>query len=274
MDDTSEPGEPQLAFTKAEWEEAMPTLTLDMTRHLKRYRTPMFIDHGDHGKPWGSGSFLKLGDRRFVLTNEHVAKVRRSGARLGVRMEGQDNLLVLAGDHVELRWPWDLALIPVSDAAWSAVEHCSLTISVDQISHAHVAAPTEVFAFSGYAGERTHFIWGEMQFGASTSLAREVELEPDPEIDPRFHFGLSYLPDRATTVVGDRGLPDPHGMSGSTVWNTRFVEAKLNSLVSSPEMAIVTGVALGWPSGQGAIAATRTEHVRSFLLSVANVDLG
>ena len=271
-DDPSEPGEPKLAFTKAEWEEAMPTLALAMTSHLKRYRTPLFIDHGDYGEPWGSGSFLQLGERKFVLTNEHVAKRRRSGARLGVRLEGQDNLMILVGDHIELPWPWDLALIPVSDAAWIAVEHTSLAISVDQIFPVHAAAPTEVFAFSGYAGERTHFVFGEMQFGASTSLAREIELGPDTDIDPRFHFGLSYLPDLATSVVGDRGLPDPHGMSGSTVWNTRFVEAKLNGRVWSPELATVTGVAFGWPSGQGAIAAIRAEHVRSFLLGAMTAD--
>lgn len=39
-DDSSEPGEPKLAFTKVEWEEVMPTLTLAMTSHLKRYGSP------------------------------------------------------------------------------------------------------------------------------------------------------------------------------------------------------------------------------------------
>jgi hypothetical protein len=240
---TPEPAKPQLAFTKEEWDVAMPALTLAMTNHLKRYRTPIF-----------------------------VANARRAGARLGVRFDGQDQLMVLIGDHVELPWPWDLALIPVSDEAWGAVEHTALAITVDQILPVHAAAPTEVFVFSGYAGERTHFVFGEMQFGASTSLAREVELGADPEIDPVFHFGLAYLPDKATSVVGDRGLPNPKGMSGSTVWNTRFVEARLNGQAWSPELAAVTGVVFGWPSGQGSIAATRAEHVRSFLLGAASAD--
>lgn len=266
--------EGQLAFTKEEWDSAMPALTLAMKDHLKRYRTPIFIDHNDYGEPQGSGSFLVLGDRKFVLTNEHVARPRRTGARLGVRFDGHDELMVLVGDHIELPWPWDLALIPVSDQAWSAFEHTALALNVDQILPAHAAAPTEVFAFSGYAGERTHFVFGEMQFGATTSLAREVELSDDPEIDPRFHFGMAYLPDQATSAVGDRGLPRPYGMSGSAVWNTRFVEARLNGQEWSADFAAVTGVAFGWPSKQGAIAATRAEHLRSFLLGAMTVALG
>lgn len=264
--------EGQLAFTKEEWEAAMPTLTLAMNDLLKRYRSPIFIDHGDHGEPYGSGSFLMLGERRFILTNEHVVAARRSGAQLGIRFDGQDDLIALLGDHVELPWPWDLALIPVSEQAWSACEHTALAITVDQILPAHAAAPTEVFAFSGYAGERTHFVFGEMQFGATTSLAREVQLNDHPEIDPRFHFGLAYLPDQATSVIGGRGLPRPDGMSGSAVWNTRFVEARLKGLDWSADLAAVTGVAFGWPSGQGAIAATRAEHLRSFMLAAMTTD--
>ena len=264
--------EGQLAFTKEEWEAAMPVLTLAMKDLLKRYRSPIFIDHGDHGKPHGSGSFLMLGDRRFILTNEHVAAARRSGAQLGTRFDGHDDLIVLTGDHIELPWPWDLALIPISDQAWSSCEHTALAINVNQISPAHAAAPTEVFALAGYAGERTHFVFGEMQFGATTSLAREVQLSDHPEIDPRFHFGVAYLPDRATSVIGDRGLPQPDGMSGSAIWNTRFVEARLNGLEWSADLAVVTGVTFGWPSGQGAIAATRAEHLRSFLLAAMTAD--
>jgi hypothetical protein len=271
-DQNSDIAEPELLFSKEEWEAAMPKLTADMTAYLKQYRTPVFIDRGDHGEPWGSGSFVEVGNRRFVLTNEHVARARRTGERLGVRLDEQDQLLCIVGDHSELPWPWDLALLPVTDAAWSALPHGSSTIRIDQIATAHTPVPTEVFAFAGYAGERTTFVFGTMQFGATTSLAREVELEPHAEIDSRFHLGLAYLPDRATTVVGDRGLPRPPGLSGSTVWNTCFVEAKTAGLEWSPELAKVTGVVWGWPSGQGVIAATKAEHIRSFLLGALHAS--
>ena len=271
-DQNSDIAEPKLLFSKEEWEAVTPKLTADMTAYLKQYRTPVFIDRGDHGEPWGSGSFVEVGNNRFVLTNEHVARPRRTGERLGVRFDEQDELLCIVGDHSELPWPWDLALLPVTDTAWSTLPHGSSAIRIDQIATAHTPVPTEVFAFAGYAGERTTFVFGTMQFGATTSLAREVSLEPHAEIDSRFHLGLVYLPDRATTVVGDRSLPRPPGLSGSTVWNTCFVEAKAAGLEWSPELAKVAGVVWGWPSGQGVIVATKAEHVRSFLLGALHAS--
>lgn len=269
----SDIAEPKLLFSEEEWEAAMPKLTADMTAYLKQYRTPVFIDRGDYGESWGSGSFVEVGSSRFVLTNEHVARARRTGERLGVRLDEQDQLLYIVGDHSELPWPWDLALLPITDGAWSTLLHGSSAIRIDQIATAHTPVPTEVFAFAGYAGERTTFVFGTMQFGATTSLAREVSLELHAEIDSRFHLGLAYLPDRATTVVGDRNLPRPPGLSGSTVWNTCFVEARMAGLDWSPELAKVTGVVWGWPSRQGVIAATKAEHIRSFLLGALHAAI-
>lgn len=263
------PPEPKLLFTKEEWDAAMPELTSAMTAHLKQFRTPLFIDHGDYGEGWGSGSFIELNGRKYILTNEHVAEARRDSLQLGFRFSEQDQLPRILGDHVEKVWPWDLALLPVTDEVWSSLEHSSALIQEEQIAFAHTPFPTEVFAFVGYAGERTTFVFGEIQFVATTSLAREVVLARHPEIDHRFHFGLAYLPDQATTIVGHQGLPRPPGLSGSTVWNTCFVEAKAQGITWTPDLAKVAGVVWGWPSGQGVVVATKAEHVRSFLLSAA-----
>jgi hypothetical protein len=61
-------------------------------------------------------------------------------------------------------------------------------------------------------------------------------------------------------------LPLPPGLSGSRLWNTRFVEAKMAKIPWTPELALVTGVIWGWPSGLGCLIATRAEYLRSFLL--------
>jgi hypothetical protein len=54
-----------------------------------------------------------------------------------------------------------------TDEVWSAFPHGSSAIQIDKIAMAHTPFPTEVFAFAGYAGERTTFVFGTMQFGAS-----------------------------------------------------------------------------------------------------------
>jgi len=246
----------------------MPGLTTAMMAHLKQYRTPIFVDHGDHGEPWGSGSFIELDGRKYILTNEHVARVRAS-EKLGFRLDEQEDMPRVIGNHSEQAWPWDLALLPVNDDAWSELNHRSALIQVDQIALAHTPFPSEVFAVAGFAGERTKFLFGEMHFESTTSLAREVKLADHKEIDHRFHFGIAYLPDLATAVAG-KSRHKPPGLSGSTVWNTCFVEARASGLEWTPSLAKVAGVVWGWPSGQGALAVTKAEHVRSFLLEAAN----
>lgn len=267
MTDTGTPA-PTLLFTKEEWEAAMPLLTERMIEVVKLYRTPVFKDRGEYGEGWGTGGFVEIDGLKYVLTNQHVATLRHAGDNLGVRFEGQDDLVILGGHHCEKAWPWDLAAIPVSDAAWASVTHSAEAIVIDQFALAHTSCPEEIFAFSGYAGEQTNFYFGSMVFGATTSLAKEFQLPEDEAWDSRFHFALTYRPDLATTVVGHRGLPTPPGLSGSVVWNTCFVEARANGLEWAPDMAKVAGIVWGWSSGQGIIVATRAEHVRSFLLGV------
>lgn len=261
------PPEMNLVFTEKEWNASLPKLTRDMTEYLRQYRTPVFKDQGDYGDGWGSGSFVELDGAKYILTNQHIATVRFSGDQLGFKLNSQDALFRIKGNHVEKEWPWDLALLPIDKATWVDIEHTSKAIQVDQIALAHTPAPTEVFAITGFAGERTHFHFGTLFWKAATSLAREVDLPADDErFKDRFHFGLDYRPDLATDVLGDQGLPLPPGLSGSTVWNTCFVEAKVGAINWTPDLARVAGVVWGWPSSAGLIVATRAEHVRSFLL--------
>jgi hypothetical protein len=49
-------------------------------------------------------------------------------------------------------------------------------------------------------------------------------------------------------------------------WDTGFGKAKLMGQPWTPDMARVTGVVWGWPSGAGCLVATRAEYLRSFLL--------
>jgi hypothetical protein len=257
--------ESQPLFSKEEWEASLPYLTTEMTAYLRRYRTPVFIDHGEYGRPWGSGAFIELDGRKYILTNKHVACVRGS-YKLGFRLDEQEDMPRVIGDHIEIGPPWDLALLPVKDEVWLGLKHRSALIQVDQLALAHTPCQGEIFAVAGFAGERTKFLFEQMNFESTTSLSCEVELDDHDEIDHRFHFGIVYRTNLATSVVGKQGLPKPTGLSGSTVWNTCFVEAKKKGSTWTPKLAKVAGVVWGWPSGQGALVATKAEHVRSFLL--------
>ena len=182
----------------------------------------------------GSGSYLQLGERIFILTNEHVARARREGRRLTHQLEGQSDLRVIRGNHAERAWPFDLALLPVDAEAWANTSHQSRAISLDQIALAHLPAVGEVFTFVGFSGQETQFHFGTMFSTATCYTAREVKLPEDDRFNNRFHLGLDYRPDLAETVIGNKELPLPPGLSGSTLWNTRFVEAKMSNAPWTP----------------------------------------
>jgi hypothetical protein len=265
--------QPQLVFTKEEYEAARPVVVAAMKLFLSAYRTPVFKDYGDHGEGWGSGSYIRLGERRFLLTNEHVATVRWHNHFLGHQFLNYDDLYRIVGNHVDYPYPLDLALLPVSDAAWASKPHGSRTIGIDQIALAHDPAPGELLTFTGFSGEATGFHFNTLHTEGTCYTTREIDVPEDSGFNCRYHFGLDYRPDLAVRVEGNRGLPLPPGLSGSTVWNTRFVAAKMAGRSWSPEMAQVTGVVWGWPSSATCLVATRSEYLRSFLLG-AGRELG
>jgi hypothetical protein len=109
-------------------------------------------------------------------------------------------------------------------------------------------------------------VYDTLTTNATGYLAREAALPTDPDVHDRFHFAMEYRRDAALVAFGERGLPDPHAMSGSLVWNTRFVEMSRRNEHWSPGDAVVTGLLWSWPD-ESKIVATRIEYVRSFLLT-------
>ena len=153
--------------------------------------------------------------------------------------------------------------------AWATPSNTSQAIGTEQIALAHDPVEGEILTFAGFAGERVSFCFGTLLTQGTCYTAREAELPESDQFSPRFHFGIDYRPDLATDVIGRDGLPDPHGFSGATVWDTNFVAAKMAGVPWTPDMARVTGVVWGWPSGNALLVATRAEYLRSFLLGMA-----
>lgn len=265
-----------LLFTEDEWNEAMPKVVAAMTKYLRPYRAAIYEhmrdeDNGDYGVGHGSGSYLRLGEKVFILTNEHVACVRKEGRVLAYQFDAQEDIRAVVGNHTEYPWPLDLAVIPVDMNAWNSTSHESKAIEVQQVSLGHAPVPGEIFTFTGFAGETVSFHFNTLIAKGICNTASEIELPQDDRFSSRFHFGIDYRPDLATNVTDDNGLPVPPGLSGSTVWNTGFVAARMAGLSWSADMATVTGVVWGWPSGHACLVATRAEFLRSFLLGAPSI---
>jgi len=256
----------KLLFTEEEWGAAAADVAREMDDYAPRFCTAISKHLGDHGEPWGTGSFLKLDGRIFILTNEHVVNVRSPTQLLLYQLRDQEDVHPILGDHLCFRWPLDTALLPVEPSAWDTSGHGSKAITTDMIAVTHEPVPTELLMFAGFSGERSKFHFNTLITRWTSSTAREVPLPKGERLKPQFHFALDYRPDSAMNVVGTHGLPRPPGFSGSAVWNTRFVESRMAGEPWTPEWARVTGLVWGWPSSIGCIVATRSKYVRSFLL--------
>ena len=265
-----------LLFTEEEWNAAMPGVGKAMTGYLRPYRVAIIENKQDddgqkYGDGWGSGSFLRLDDRVYILTNQHVACAREEGRVLGYQFDGQEDIRRVVGNHAEFPHPLDVAVLPVDMKAWADASNRSKAIDVQQIAFGHDPVPAELLTFTGFAGQHTSFHFDTLFTEGTCSTAREVQLPQDARFSSRFHFGIDYRPNLASTVIGDKGLPLPPGLSGSTVWNTGFVAAKMAGVAWTPDMAKVTGIVWGWPSEHACLIAIRAEFVRSFLLGAPQV---
>lgn len=258
-----------------EWERSKAKVTAEMNEFLAQYSVPVFIDGEKEAIPHGTGTLLELDKRKWILTNEHISKVRGDETRLGCCLRDLDELPTIVGNHAERSAPWDLALLPVHERAWAEQKHTSKCMAIKQVGLAHMPVPNELLAFAGFAGSRTKTLFNNTFFSGTTFVGQEIPLPVDGRWSERFHLAVDYKPDLAKDAVGKAGLPQPNGMSGSGLWNTAYVEALQGGVTWTPELATLTGVVWGWPSSQGFILATRVEHVRAFLLeAISNSQVG
>jgi hypothetical protein len=214
--------------------------------------------------PWGTGSYIELSGQPHILTNEHVAQALNTHS-LGHQFLGDDTVYRATSPFHAEEWPLDVAVSAIEEKVWTCQPHCSEPIPEDQWALVHLAAPAEILFVKGFAGAEAKFLFGGLFSNATSYGCREVPPPADDRFHSRFHFGLDYRPDLATELDG-RSLPDPHGFSGSLVWNTRLVECTAKKETWTPDCARVTGLVWGWPSSAACLVATRAEYVRSFLL--------
>ena len=165
----------------------------------------------------------------------------------------------------------DLGIDAEAEAAQRAIDLAAVQHD-DARALRHETVPHEILWTAGYPGTRVKQL--AMTYATCQALPtqqhlfREGEL-PHEQFDPEYHFGLGYSPDRAQPIderarSNSPGLSDPHGLSGSLVWNTRRLECFYAGQPWKPELALVTGIIWGWPS-RDYLIATKVEHFRDFL---------
>jgi hypothetical protein len=259
-------------MTKDEWKAYARGAVKEMQAFTTPFVTPISYEKsGDVPRLSGTGSLVELYQRRFLLTNEHVILDGANGEKLpdlAHGLCGSDSVFRMAHGFLSAPYPIDCAICPIPDATWSTSHHAA-TIPEALIMWAHVTVPREILFFRGYAQENSSFHFENLLSGSTSYGTQEMDSVP-AGLNERFFFALHHVPEKAEMIGGTGHLPLPPGFSGSTVWNTRYVESLRNGVEWSPAEARVTGVVCRWRTGDTGIVVLRVEHLRSWLLNALN----
>jgi len=225
----------------------------------------------------GTGGYVEWCRNRLLLTNEHVAREVHKHSLARKCFDSADYLLI-NNPFAVLAAPEDLALSPVDDR-WNAVEHSAMAFPEHRFAERHAPLQREYLFVMGFTGEKAHYSPSfETLFTTGTPLLTQEydeALEPEetrrpirhPGFDSDYHFAMPWNPSATTPTDGKTSsIPlDPHGMSGSFVWNTRIAEFTASGETWTPGVARLTGLLWGWDTNDRFLFATRIEHVATFL---------
>lgn len=238
-----------------------------MAKRVFRSTTPISKSDGDAGFSLGTGNFVAV-DRQVVLvTNEHVVR-EACGGRLAY-LPSADSNYVASQCQVCADPPIDLAVCLLSAPL---LDHEDRVVDQELFDSELAAVPGEMMFLLGYPGssamrsepntlqKRRTTVFGHLHTPAIPMLTQAAQGDqPAGLSDPVRHVGV-HFPGRAAQEPGgpEIELPNPAGMSGSLLWDTKLVASHLAGQEWSPAMARVCG--LVWGADNDFLYATKVEH--------------
>lgn len=267
-------------MTVAEWSEHCAKVKDAMRDWVKRFVTPisMSAEHG-HGVSWGTGTYLEISGKHHVLTNNHVVADVPAGGRLA-HLPGPTD------DYVAIINPWCRAPYP-TDAACAATPNVGSAGTKEAVPYKLVepqfaAEQDEMLfwiGFPGFTAERheapTEARQRMTRFGGSleipglpmlSQVIRDWNGESEDRFDPAVHVAIHYPNEAQRSANGPTTtLPNAKGMSGSLLWDTKYVASLRKSASWTPEDARVCGLVWGVLDDPEVVIATKIEHVRNSL---------
>jgi hypothetical protein len=233
------------------------------------------------GELHGTGWFVEIAGQKFVLTCEHVARAM-SNHTLCASFHGSEVAFDLTNRFSALTYPVDVALTAITENTWKLAEHHAKCIPLTLFAEQHSPVENEVMYVAGYPGELARnwpatldcdsktVLEPGVQFYTTIALMCQIQEEFDPTLNDEppppiegVHFLLPYTPEHAEYMSDEQSstLPRAPGLSGSLVWNTRYMEITRAGGVWRPEDARVTGIVWGNSTKAGVLCATPIQFI-------------
>lgn len=262
-------------MTQEEWLQECYAVKEMMINYASKFATPisMSSEFGS-GVAWGTGNYIIKNGEYHILTNKHVFSDCPAGSLLA-------HLPVKGGEYVAIVSKPNLIPYPVDAGVSKLPNDCYLAdrvISVSQIDKFFYPAEDELVFWTGFPGYKaqrneltsevrlkTNLYESELKIDSQSFLTQVARLGQDKfELyDPVKHIAIHYPAMAYSNTSGElRHCANPKGMSGSLLWDTKYVACKREGKKWLPEYAKVCG--LIWAAHehpQEVVIATRIEYV-------------
>lgn len=251
-------------------------VTDHMRLHSADYITPISeVLSDDEGRLVGTGTFVKLNGMPYIMTNEHVARVRLNNSVAHFVGDDDRGVCRIINPFYCLTEPTDIAVSLVYDEVWKII--CKDLVPSRRMCTTFEPVPGEILFIHGYPGRHSHFsaiasglLTRTLPYG---TMAVPLPNCPD-KYDPDMHFAISYpMNMKLTDCDGNpKELPPPPGLSGSFVWDTGFVRCAKKSIPWFPQRSKPCGVIYAWDMDHQCLIGTKMEYVRTFLLQALRME--
>ena len=213
------------------------------------------------GELHGTGTFVELRGRPYILTNEHVVRLGE-GFQLSHFVGGGRFVSSIDFPFLAAPFPIDAAIARVNPEVLVGGDRQVLPAS--SLDTTFFAVDGEIMFVNGYPVALEAFDADTLRAHATPLSIDLIDLPPRHDLDPAKHIAVRY-PVAGHQPGGQAGfLPEPVGLSGSALWDTKYVAAGTNEWV--PGNAKVAGLIFGYNSDPSCLLATKIEVVRDFLL--------
>lgn len=267
-----------------EWAKYCAKVTQDMTDFVQRFAAPISMSEEEgFGTAFGSGTYFKGSNDTWILTAEHVVADVPTGGRLAHLPRDGGDYNAAFGKPEVAKWPIDAAGLPIypderflppSDRVlgpWAIADEYSPV--KEELLY--------IYGFPGYNVERNdpllrdklvvsrfgHLIIKGMPF--VTQAFPPTKAVPAINFNPTYHVAVHYPQAGTSVATGDLApLPNAAGISGSALWDTKFVACATQGIPWSPHLARVCGIVWAVLDDPEVIFATKIEHVRAALPAI------
>ncbi|CAA2161116.1 hypothetical protein MBRA_06276 [Methylobacterium brachiatum] len=256
-------------MSPAQWDQIKQDVVERMKAHVRPFITPLGTETPSTVRLVGTGNYVRQEEQRILITCQHVAYTQP----IHYRFFGDDSVFEHPGSWRMDPHPIDAAVAALSDQAWNAVPHQAATIPLSRFGPKHqLVEPAELVFLYGFAGENADYGFGVHQTNGSGYCSQEIKNSGDDQI-----FEVFWEPDKtqytASTSAEAREavkFDNPKGLSGSLVWNTRYLEIEQAGGEWTPDDAIVTGLLRRYDPDKKSLLVWRVEHLLAWLCPPPN----